>query len=56
MANMRGRMTGSTAISGWENCHFMDEHMTITNLFSNNFRKIVNFLIFFAGRIRTPEA
>jgi hypothetical protein len=39
-------MTGSTAISGLEICRFVGEHMTITNLFSNTFRKMVNFLIF----------
>jgi hypothetical protein len=38
------RMMGNTARGGWEKCCVVGEHMHMTNLFVNNFTKMVSFL------------
>jgi hypothetical protein len=44
MAHALGWMTGSSTNGSWENYYMAAEHMHITNLFSNNCIKMVNFL------------
>jgi hypothetical protein len=47
---------GRTPNSFWENCHNVDEHMFIANLFLNNFIKWVYPLNFFGSWMRNTGA
>jgi hypothetical protein len=44
MAPVWGKMMDSIASGSWENYHMTSEHMCITNLFLNDFIKMINFL------------